>query len=279
MKAYVMLDFTINPPTGRDLVLAALSERGFDSFEETDRGLKAYIAEDDWSPNLIKDSFIWQLPDYKISYTTEKLAQINWNEEWERHYDPIWVGEEVYVHAPFHPAQAVKHAIEIQPKMSFGTGHHQTTRLMLRGMLSLALAGQSVLDMGTGTGVLAIMAEQCGAQKITAIDNFEWAVENTRENKERNGCTRIDAVLGDAALLHKQNNSYDLILANINRNVLLEDMGDYVQYLKPGGELLMSGFFKSDAPLIEEKARALGLKPMETWEEQPWVAMLYAKLA
>lgn len=275
MKSFLMLNFTVNPAEGRDIVLAALANEGFDSFEETPDGIKAYIAEEDWQPSKLKDSFIWQLPDFKISYTTEKLEQINWNEEWERHYDPIAVADEVYIYAPFHPKKEVKHAIEIVPKMSFGTGHHQTTRLMLRGMLPLSLAGKRVLDMGTGTGVLAIMAEQCGAQPVMAIDNFEWAVENTRENAERNGCQHIIAALGDASLLREQGQQYEVILANINRNVLLDDMADYVQYLLPGGYLLMSGFFKSDAPQIEKKALALSLQPIDTWEEEPWIAALY----
>ena len=275
MKSYLVLDFSITPAEGRDIVLAALADEGFDSFEETEKGLKAYIADDEWQPDTIVDSFIWQLPDYQISYTTEKLEQINWNEEWERHYDPILVDGEVYIYAPFHPKKEVKYALEIVPKMSFGTGHHHTTRLMLRSMLSMALAGKSVLDMGTGTGVLAIMAEKLGANPVRAIDNYEWAVENTRENIQRNDCKHISTALGDASALLKEGQHYNAILANINRNVLLEDMATYVEHLTSGGHLLMSGFFKKDASLIEQQASALHLNPVQSWDEEPWTAALF----
>jgi ribosomal protein L11 methyltransferase len=278
MEAYLVVDIQVEPlPEGRDMLLAFLSEGGFDSFEETPTGLKAYILEKDWNPTMVTELELVQNGTLKLQFSTEKLDTINWNEEWERHYEPIQIGEAIYMRAPFHPAKEnIQYDLIIEPKMSFGTGHHQTTRLMSLLLLELDVQGKEVLDMGTGTGVLAILAEKLGAEKVVAIDNFEWAVENTAENAARNGCSRIEALHGDAALLSGMN--FTTILANINRNVLLEDMRVYVKCLDAGGHLALSGFFESDRVLLDEEAEALGLTPLKVLNEGHWAARLYQKL-
>jgi len=274
MEKYRVFYFSIRPVEPfREMVLAGLVEAGFESFEETDTGLKAYIPADDWSPQALEQSFIFKLEGCELEYTHEPLAQINWNEEWERHYDPIVVDDIVRVRAPFHEAGSYPYELVIMPKMSFGTGHHHTTRLMLRALLTLDVEGRQVLDMGTGTGVLALFAERRGARRVDAVDNFEWAVDNTRENAERNQCDRVHAALGDAAWLTDQR--YDVILANINRNVLLEDVSTYARHLAPCGQLLLSGYFAEDAALIEHAAQGCGLQWKTTWQEEAWVSQLF----
>ena len=271
MKNYMVIDFAIEPAEpGRDLLLASLDDLGFDSFEETAAGLKAYITQDRWSDDLVKQSFLYDSPDFHLSYSTDLLENKNWNEEWETNYTPILIGDQVYVYAPFHPEKKVKYPIQITPKMSFGTGHHQTTRLMARLMLEMDLKRKKVLDMGTGTGVLAILAEMMGANNIDAIDNFDWAVTNTEENAETNHCKFITAELGDAELLPGR--SYAVILANINRNVLLEDISTYRRCLQANGELLLSGFYEEDFHLIRDEAEAAGLQYHKHITEDNWVA-------
>lgn len=277
MKEFLVVHFTISPlEPGRDILMAWLDQYGYDSFEETDAGLKAYIRETDFDPAVIDELPLWQQGDYEWSYQTEKLATINWNEEWERHYDPVRIKDRLLMRAPFHPAESgYQYSLLIEPKMSFGTGHHETTRLMATAMFEMDLAGKTVLDMGTGTGVLAILAEKMGAQRVTAIDNFEWAVTNTAENAERNDCIKVTALLGDAEAL--KNLEFQVILANINRNVLLADMKTYVASLEREGHLLMSGFFRQDAALIRAEAEKHQLKEVFAHQEGKWSCICFAK--
>lgn len=277
MENFLVIEFSISPvEEGRDILLAHLDLAGFDSFEETAEGLKAYILEDLYKEEEMKQLPVFQSGEYSISYRAEKLENINWNEEWETNYAPIEIEDKIYIRAPFHPEKPqFPLQLEIMPKMSFGTGHHQTTRLMSRMILRMDLKGKKVLDMGTGTGILAIIAEKRGAATLDAIDNFDWAVENTRENCERNNCTSIRAELGDAELLKDRH--YDVVLANINRNVLLEDMKIYTGTLKEGGMMALSGFFAEDLPLIAEEASRNGFKMLDKLEEKNWVASLFEK--
>lgn len=277
MKNYLVLDFTIKPiEPGRDILLALLDNLGYDSFEESPQGLKAYILEEDFKQEELEDLGIFQSEEFEISWSSEKLDTINWNEEWERNYEPVVLGEKLLIRAPFHEGQGqFEHEIVIEPKMSFGTGHHFTTRLMSEAMFKLDFSDKKVLDMGTGTGILAILAQQLGAREIDAIDNFEWAVENTAENAQRNGADKVKAEWGDVNLLSGR--SYDLILANINRNVLLEDMGAYVETLKTGGSILFSGFFAHDFELIDAEASKQGLKFQSRIEEERWQCVNYQK--
>jgi ribosomal protein L11 methyltransferase len=211
------------------------------------------------------------------SYTTELLSTINWNEEWERNYQPVVIDDLLHIRAPFHPAkEGFKHEILIEPKMSFGTGHHQTTRLMATMMFSLNWQNEKVLDMGTGTGVLAILAEKLGAQTVLAIDNFNWAAENTRENAQRNGCNKVEAQLGDATLLPGR--QFSSILANINRNVLLDDMAGYASTLTVGGKLIMSGFLEKDFDKINSHALRLGFELKNKLHLKNWLCCYYQKV-
>lgn len=277
MKEYLEIDFTITPAEGgRDIMLALLDNLGYDSFEETPRGLKAYILEKDFNESELKELFIFQSDEYEVTYTTDKLENKNWNEEWETNYQPIFIDDQIHIRAPFHEAKP-EYPIEllITPKMSFGTGHHQTTRLVSRLMLQMDLKDKKVLDMGTGTGVLAILAEKRGAKEIEAIDNFEWAAENTAENAEANNCKNITALHGDATLLPGK--SFEIVLANINRNVLMEDMKSYVDTLPSGGHLLISGFFEHDFEMLNDKATECGTTLVNKIKEDRWMACHYQK--
>ncbi len=275
MKEYMLIDFAIEPvEPGRDLLLASLDALNYDSFEETEKGLKAYIKKQDWKEEELKGIFLFKSGEFKISYTTDLLENKNWNEEWESHYSPIAIDDKVYIRASFHePRPEYELELLIDPKMSFGTGHHQTTRLMARLMLDMDWQDQKVLDMGTGTGILAILAEKLGASEITAIDNFDWAVTNTKENADKNNCGRVKAEHGDANSLGGR--EYDVILANINRNVLLEDMKTYVKTFNKSGKLLLSGFMQDDFKLIDEEVSSLGLALDQKAQEGAWLACAY----
>lgn len=272
MENFLELDFTITPAyEGRDILVAMLDNMGYDSFQETPHGLKAYILEEDFNEEELNELFLFKSEEFNLSYTKEKLENKNWNEEWETNYSPIFIDDKIHIRAPFHP---VKPEFEIEllivPKMSFGTGHHQTTRLVSRLMLDMDLKGKKLLDMGTGTGVLAILAEKRGAAPITAIDNFEWAVENTIENAEANGCKGITALHGDAALLPGM--SFDVVLANINRNVLLQDMKTYIETLTPKGRLVISGFFENDFEMLHAEAVKHRMELINKVVEDRWMS-------
>lgn len=272
MENFLELDFTISPvEEGRDILLALLDNMGYDSFQETAQGLKAYILEEDFDEDALGELFLFHSDDFKLSYTKDKLENKNWNEEWETHYSPIFIDDKIHIRAPFHPSRP-EFEIEllITPKMSFGTGHHQTTRLVSKLIMQMDLKGKQVLDMGTGTGVLAILAKKRGAASVTAIDNFEWAVENTEENAEANNCVDIEARHGDADLLSGL--SFDVVLANINRNVLMDDMKSYIDTLTPGGQLLISGFFENDFEMLHSEATRYGARLVNKITEDRWMA-------
>jgi ribosomal protein L11 methyltransferase len=278
LENFLELDFTITPAyEGRDILVALLDNMGYDSFQETPNGLKAYILEEDFNEEELKQLFLFSSDEFTLSYTKDKLENKNWNEEWETNYSPIFIDDKIHIRAPFHPAKP-EFEIEllIVPKMSFGTGHHQTTRLVSRLMLDMDIKGKKLLDMGTGTGVLAILAEKRGAEPITAIDNFEWAVENTAENAEANDCKHITALHGDAALLPGM--SFDVVLANINRNVLLEDMKIYIETLTPQGRLLISGFFENDFEMLHSEAVKHGMELVKKVTEDRWMACHFQRL-
>lgn len=277
MKDFLVVYLKLTPAEPyRDILIALLDNLGYDSFEETDDGLKAYILEKDYNENKIRELPILNSAEVEYQLSTEKLDTINWNEEWERNYSPVYLEDKLQVRAPFHESKAgFEHEIVIEPKMSFGTGHHETTRLMSRMLFTMPLAQKLVLDMGTGTGVLAILAEQLKAEQVLAIDNFEWAVTNTAENAERNNCQKVTTLLGDAAALSGRN--FDIILANINRNVLLEDMPVYAECLPAEGLLVMSGFLEADFELINEQAEELGLTLQDKMQEKNWLCCKYLK--
>jgi len=220
---YLGYHFTIEPKElGSEILVAELGELPFESFVESEFGLTAYIQKELWNEDILADLFVLQSLEFNISYTIEEIEQVNWNEEWEKNFEPIEVDGMCHVRAPFHPKTAAQYDIVIEPKMSFGTGHHETTHMMIQHLLHLDVQGKKTLDMGCGTAILAILAEMKGAQPIDAIDIDNWCYLNSIENAARNKCKYITVYEGDAALLVDQ--KYELIIANINRNILLADM-------------------------------------------------------
>jgi len=265
----------IQPAT--EIFIATLAEMGFESFEETDTGVMAYIQETQWDEGAFTSLPLLESPEWEAAYTLEVIEPRNWNAEWERNYQPIAVRDQCMVRAPFHqePGDKIPYDIVISPKMSFGTGHHQTTYLMLDCLLDLELKGKSVLDVGTGTGVLAILAGMKGAAPITAIDIDPWAFENSRENALRNAQEGIEVLEGEVTLLIDRN--YDIILANINKNVLLGDLKTYAGVLKENGILLLSGFYRKDLPDLQKNASDHGLHYQDCREREDWTAARFHK--
>lgn len=274
---YIECKLTITPyEEGKDVVIARLAEAGFESFVEEEPVLKAYAPEQAFNKENLEETVAQMQQFFQISWTHEIIEDRNWNQEWEKNYDDVIVDEEVRIRAPFHePDAEFKYDIEIKPQMSFGTAHHDTTRQMLEVMSSKEIEGLSVLDMGCGTGVIAILAALKGAGSVTAIDNDEWAWKNSVENVGRNNIELEDVLLGDASLL--EGKSWDLIMANINRNILLNDMAHYVASLNSPGELWMSGFYEEDLPIIREKAESLGLEFISAQAANRWVAAGFRK--
>lgn len=260
-----------------DVLASELGEIGFDSFVTTEVGLDAYALETAFDEaklrNLLSDFPFETSIDYKVT----KIESKNWNEEWEKHYfEPIVIGNECVIHSSFHKNVPIaKYDILIDPKMAFGTGHHETTSLVIGRLLQMELQGKRLLDMGCGTAVLAILAAMRGARDIVAIDIDTWCTENSIENIAMNNIQGIDVQLGGAELLKGLH--FDIILANINRNILLADMEQYAACLSEGGELYMSGFYTQDIPLIEAEANRNGLKLIDYHEKNNWVAVKTVK--
>jgi ribosomal protein L11 methyltransferase len=274
---YIEYNFTILPKEpATEILIAELGNAGFESFVETENGLTAYIHKEDWNQNILNDLFILNSNEFSIEYNLNEVAQTNWNEEWEKNFSPIEVDDLVSIRAPVHKNSNLKYDIVIEPKMSFGTGHHETTHMMIQHLLQLNLENKKVLDMGCGTGILAIFAEMKGAKPLDAIDIDTWCYENSIENVARNNCKHISVFEGDASLLI--NKKYDVIIANINRNILLMDLQVYTNCLNEKGILLLSGFYQEDIPIIDAEVSKYNLK-LETFiERNNWVALKYNKL-
>ncbi|KAA5535347.1 50S ribosomal protein L11 methyltransferase [Paenimyroides baculatum] len=275
---YIAYHFKIEPKEpGAEILLAELGELAFDSFVETEEGLSAYIQEHDNTTDLLNDVYILNNPEFKVSYETEEIEQVNWNEEWEKNFEPINVDDLCYVRAPFHEEKNVQYEIVIEPKMSFGTGHHETTFMMMKHLLNIDVIDMEVLDMGCGTAILAILALMKGAKHADAIDIDNWCYLNSIENAERNNITNIDVYEGDAALLADKTNKYDLVIANINRNILLNDMEAYAKTLKIGGIILFSGFYTEDIDAIEEAANQQNMFLDNQLERNNWASLKFIK--
>lgn len=271
---YLCYDFRVEPlQPGVEILIAELGYVGFESFVETELGVTAYIQKDDWNDRILDTVEILNSNEFKISYNFDEIEQVNWNAEWEQNFNPIVVDEKVTVRAPFHEVPHTEFDIIIEPKMSFGTGHHETTHMMIQHILKNDFKGKSALDMGCGTGVLAILAEMKGAKEIDAIDIDNWCYLNSLENVERNQCHNISVYEGDVSLL--TNKHYDIIIANINRNILLNDLEHYVACLNENGIVLLSGFYKDDISIIESTCNNLGLTRVETIEKNHWVALKF----
>ena len=271
---YLEFDFEVHPlQPASEILIAELGELGFESFVETDTGVQAYIPEHDFKGVDLDAITIVQNPDVQITWTSRVIAQQNWNATWEKNFHPIKIEKRCLVRAPFHEAEEVEFDIVIEPKMSFGTGHHETTHMMLQLLLEEQLVDQKVLDMGCGTGVLAILAEKKGAAAVTAVDIDPWSYENAVENATRNQCNRIQIYQGDADSLGET--KFDMILANINRNSLLKDIPKYHSHLKRSGTLLLSGFYLKDLDAISAKCRQYDLKLEKKMHKNDWVAAKY----
>lgn len=271
---YLGFHFSVAPKElGSEILIAELGEKPFESFIETTDGFSAYIQKDLYTKDILNDIYLLHSNEFTISYTIEEIAQVNWNEEWEKNFDPIDVDGKCHVRAPFHPKTNAEFDIIIEPKMSFGTGHHETTHMMIQHLLETDITNKKTLDMGCGTAILAILAEMKGAKPIDAIDIDNWCYLNSIENAERNNCHEITVYEGDAALLKDKN--YDLIIANINRNILLNDMQQYVDSLKKDGILLLSGFYNEDIPFIDASCSEKGLTFVKKFERNNWVSLKY----
>lgn len=261
----------------RDVLIAQMAEIGFDSFVDLNNGMEAYIPADSYEKEKLNEILLNFSDDFKFELKSELIADRNWNEEWEKNYfKPLVVANECVIRAPFHQEfPKLKYEIVIEPNMAFGTGNHETTSLMLEFILKTDMVNKRVLDMGCGTGILGILASMKGAKSVTAIDIDKWSYGGTVENAEINNIQNIDVKLGDASMLGRE--KYDIIFANIQRNVLLNDMPTYNKVLHEGGTIIMSGFYKKNLQAIKEKAESLGLKEAGFLEKNNWVAAIYIK--
>ncbi len=273
---YLEYHFDIHPAQpATDILLAELGETGFESFVETPSGLLAYLPKSEWHETLLNDCRILKNPEFVITWTVKTIASQNWNAVWEQNFSPITIEDKCRVRAPFHTPEAVRYDIVIAPQMSFGTGHHETTYMMLQHLLDTDCTNKAVLDMGCGTGLLAILAHKKGAASVDAIDIDPQCVVNTQENIERNNCKSIRVQQGDQKVLAGR--QYHIILANINRNILLADIPHYAKCLTLDGLLLLSGFYREDLEAITAVCTAHHLTPVKTLEKNYWIAATYRK--
>ncbi len=271
---YISYNFIVSPKEpATEILIAELGNAGFESFVENENGVTAYIQKAEYHEQILDNIYALKNKEFQISYTREDIAQVNWNSEWEKKFNPIYVDDLVSIRAPFHQNPNLKYDIIIEPKMSFGTGHHETTHMMVQHLIDLDVENKKVLDMGCGTGILAIFTEMKGAQPIDAIDIDNWCYENSIENCERNNCKHIRVYEGDASLLI--NKKYDIIIANINRNILLNDIKTYANCLNDNGVLLLSGFYQEDIPTIDAEVSKYKLQLDKIIERNNWVALKY----
>ena len=276
---YFEVTFTTSPcnETVNDVVSALAGEIGFESFVEWENGVQAYIQQSLFDEEALKSMVAeFPLPDTKIEYTIVEAEDKDWNEEWEKNFfQPIVIGDRCCIHSTFHKdTPQTEYEILINPQMAFGTGHHETTSSIISELLEADLQGKSVLDMGCGTSILAILASMRGAGPITAIDIDDWCVNNSRDNIALNRINNITVEWGDANLL-KGREPFDVIIANINRNILLADMAQYAACMHSGSELYMSGFYVQDIPVIQEKAESLGMEFIHHREKNNWAAVKF----
>ncbi|MEO7081306.1 MAG: 50S ribosomal protein L11 methyltransferase [Flavobacteriales bacterium] len=276
---YTEVDFLVAPvEPWRDLLMVELMELGYEGFEETSHGLKAYVPTAEFERSALDRLMVARDPHVSVSHTVHEVPEVNWNARWEQEFQPMDVDGKVRIRAEFHPAVAgYEHDIIITPRMAFGTGHHATTRMMVRSMLELDLTGQRVCDLGCGTGVLAILAERLGATDVLAIDNDPTAVANAHENVEMNKCTHITVEKGGTDL--QRGAEYGTILANIERNTLVHAMPDLAGALAEGGSLLLSGYIQKDEAIMALAAKQAGLTNVQQLQEGEWAFSRWVKSA
>lgn len=261
----------------KDMFVELLGSVGFDSFMDEDDGFAAYCREDAFDENAVTE--LLEMPQFQNINILKKdiIPDQDWNETWEASYEPVVINNICRIRAPFHqPDSKYKYDLLIEPKMSFGTAHHETTASIIKMMLDTDFSGREVLDMGSGTGVLAILAKKLGASTTVAIDNDEWAYRNALDNVRMNDTDDIIVEFGDASSLNDRH--FDIILANINRNILLRDMKEYVKCLNDNGMIFFSGFYEADLPLIAKEAESLGLTYSKHLVEKEWTAAMFVKI-
>ena len=277
---YFQIDFTLNPYNEDvcDVLSSTLADIGFETFVPTAQGITAYVQQNVFEEEYLKRAISdFVLPGYSITYNTMEAPDEDWNQTWEEEgFEPIVLDDMVCVHDTRHQAPPSRYDIIINPRMAFGTGAHPTTQQILRYLTEADLQGKKVIDAGCGTGVLSILASMRGASHVFSYDIDEWSVENTRINAGLNGTDNIEVQEGDANVL-PQDGKYDLLIANINRNILLEDMEQFAKALKLHGRLLLSGFYETDVPMLIERARELGFVPEIQTTKDGW-AMLMLQL-
>jgi ribosomal protein L11 methyltransferase len=277
---YLELTVSISPRNPwAEILVSQLADLGFESFVDTETGIQAYaptaLIE---LENVIAASILSSnTEDFTLEFSTQLIPHQNWNAQWESDFQPVEVEGRLTILAPFHVSdQSTEIEVIIQPQMSFGTGHHQTTWMMSKALLDLDKVPSDILDMGTGTGVLAILAEKLGGKNITAIDIEDWSVENTIENAARNGCTEIHALHGDIDLIEGAN--YHLVLANINKNILKSHLHAYATALHENGLLMLSGFFETDADELIACCKQEGLQLVKQLTKETWAALILEKI-
>jgi ribosomal protein L11 methyltransferase len=271
----ITLSLVPDNEANRDILMATLGEVGYESFVENETQIEAYIQSDFWDESTLESLETYGM--YEIEWQSESVPDQNWNEEWEKNYfQPLMIADKCLVRAPFHTDYPkAEFEIVIEPKMAFGTGNHETTSQMMEEILMLELSEKIVLDMGCGTGILAMLASMMGAKKITAIDIDKWAFESTVENCSLNNCNNVDAYMGDASLLSDQ--KFDVIFANIHKNILIQDIAKYNQVLNNEGVILMSGFYSEDLHDINAAAISLGWEHLKHSLRNNWVVSIYQK--
>jgi ribosomal protein L11 methyltransferase len=278
---YIEVTFKTHPctETVNDVVSALAGEIGFESFVECPEGVQAYIQQPLFDEEALRQMVAdFPLPDASVTYTAQEAEDKDWNEEWEKNFfQPIVIGDRCCIHSTFHhDTPRTEYEILINPQMAFGTGHHETTSSIIAELLEADLQGKSVLDMGCGTSILAILASMRGASRVTAIDIDDWCVNNSRDNIALNHRDNITVELGDARILAGRE-PFDVVIANINRNILLADMPAYAEVMHSGSTLFMSGFYVDDIPVIRQKAESLGFRFEHHREKNRWVAVKFVK--
>ena len=274
---YFEVTFKVEPcsETATDVLAALMAEIGFESFIECEGGTEAYIQQSLFDEDAMKGILAdFPMPDTAVEYTISEPEDKNWNEEWEKNFfQPIVIGDRCVIHSTFHKDYPhAEYDIVINPQMAFGTGHHETTSSIIGELLDADLQGKRVLDMGCGTSILAILASMRGADNVTAIDIDDWCVNNSRDNIQLNGISNIEVELGDASSLQGKA-PFDIVIANINRNILLNDMAAYTACMHPGSEIYMSGFYVKDIDAICQKGKSLGLEFVHYREKNNWAAV------
>lgn len=272
---YLVIKFS-NPQELNEILMAELETIGFDSFMETEEGVEGYVEKALYEQNAVED-IISRYNSFSVNYSVSELENKNWNEEWEKNFSPVLIEDRAIIRASFHPSPGLPVEVVINPKMSFGTGHHETTYMMVQTQLDMDFREKNVMDAGTGTGVLAIIACKLGAKHVLAFDVEEWAFENLQENIKLNDCPEIVPAFGDITQVEHTYHSYDIILANINKNVLLKEIPTYSRYLQQGGKLVLSGFYQYDIVDIQNLAQEHSLLFTSEKVRNNWASLVFEK--